>query len=301
MKALRYHKFGGPEVLQFDDVPIPQVGAGEVLIRVSGCGVNPIDYKMREGFMAESQTLPMTSSNEFSGTVEAVGLETLGFSVGDEVYGGSWRGTCAEYAVAAVKAISLKPSSMSLVEASAVPIGAQTAWQATFETANVEAGQRVLIHAAAGGVGHFAVQLAKWKGAYVIGTASEKNHAFVKGLGADEVVDYHITPFETVVHDIDMVLETIGGDNFAKSFQTMKSGGILVSLVGPAEAPVGKRSAFMSMDSSTARLTEIARFIDEAKLRAVIEKVFPFQDAVLALNEVQKGRTVGKIVIDVLK
>lgn len=219
MKAVRVHNYGGPEVLHFEDAPRPTPDRGELLVKVHAASVNPIDWKIRAGYMKEYIPLPLPYIPGFdvSGVVESVGAGVTKFKKGDEVYSrpdvaAHGHGGYAEYVTVKETETALKPKSVDHVNATTIPVGAVTAWRALFDTGGLEKGQRVLIHGAAGGVGSFAVQLAKWKGAYVIGTASGKNQAFLKELGVDEAIDYQKTRFEEVVRDVDVVFDTIGGE-----------------------------------------------------------------------------------------
>ena len=307
MKALRFHEYGGPEVYRFDeDAPVPEPKAGQIQVKVSGAGINPIDWKLRQGYLQAFMpvTFPATVGFEFSGTVSQLGDGVTTFQVGDEVYGHSHYGSIAEYTVASVDAVALKPFSLDLPDSGGIPLAASTAWQALFDAADLQAGQKVLIHAASGGVGTFAVQLAKWKGAYVIGTASAKNHHLLQELGADELIDYKTTAFETVVEGIDMVFETVGGDeNMLRSLSVLKPGGILVSITTPPPveeaAAQGKRAVHLSMKPSASQLTQLAALIQDLKVRPVIDAVVPYHEAVEAEKESQGGHVVGKLVVDV--
>ena len=200
--------------------------------------------------------------------------------------------------------VALKPKSIDHVHAAAIPLAALTAWQSLFDSAGLSAGQKVLIHAAAGGVGSFAVQLAKWKGAYVIGTASNRNQDFVRKLGADETIDYQTTRFEDVVHDVDVVFDTIGGDTQKRSWKVLKKGGILVSIVGPPSAEEaaahGVRQASVFVQPSAAQLTELAKLVESGKLRPIVETVLPLSEARHAHELSQTGHTRGKIVLRVV-
>src|ERR1700722_10362031 len=237
MKAIRIHQYGGTEVLAHVEMQRPAPGANEVLIKVKAASVNPVDWKIRDGHMKDflPLTLPATLGSDVSGTVEEIGTGAARFKRGDEVYAslGLEGGGYAEYAVAKEAIVAEKPSTLDHVQAASVPVAGLTAWQALFEVAQLRAGQKVLIHGAAGGVGNFAVQFAKGKGAYVIGTASSRNQAFLGELGVNKVVDYQKTRFEDVVRNVDVVLDTMGGDTQERSFQTLKKGGILVSIVQP--------------------------------------------------------------------
>ena len=221
MKAIRIHEFGGPEVLKYEDIPEPQPGPNEIQVRVIAAGVNPVDWKIRRGGM--KLPLPMTLGFDVAGIVNAVGSDDGGFHPGDSVYAkvAPPHGGYAEYALADVSHTAIKPKSIGFVEAAAIPTAGLTAWQSLFDIAGLEKGQSVLIHGAAGGVGSFAVQFAKWKGAHVIGTASAGNAEFLRSLGADEVIDYKTKRFEDVVHDVDVVLDTIGEDTFERSWGTL--------------------------------------------------------------------------------
>lgn len=307
MKALRFHRFGGPEVLQIDeDAPVPEPGVGQIQIQVSGAGVNPVDWKLREGHLQAyfPVDLPATVAWEFSGTVSKLGAGVTQFEIGDEVYGHSHLGTTAEYTIASVDEVARKPSGMDLPDAGGVPLAGTTAYQAICHVANVQPGQRVLIQAAAGGVGSFAVQFAKVRGAYVIGTASKKNHHLAMELGCDEVIDYNSTSYETVVSEIDVVLEAIGGEaNMLKSLSVLKPGGLLISISSgePTEEAEkqGKRAVYHFMKASAADLAEIAALIQDLRVRPVIDAVVPFKSAIEAQKESQTGHVVGKIVVDV--
>lgn len=285
---------------------MPEPGHGQIQVQVSGAGVNPVDWKLREGYLQAyfPVDLPVTVAWEFSGTVSKLGTGVTQFEVGDEVYGHSRMGTTAEFAIASVDAVALKPSGMDLPDAGAVPLAGSTAYQAIFHVADVQAGQRVLIQGAAGGVGTFAVQFAKVRGAYVIGTASEKNHHLLKELGCDEVIDYRTTPYETAVSDVDVVLEGVGGaENMLKSLSVLKPGGLLVSITSaePSEdaEKQGKRAVYHFMKPSATDLSEIAALIQDLRVRPVIDSVVPFKSAVEAQKESQGGHVVGKMVVDV--
>jgi NADPH:quinone reductase-like Zn-dependent oxidoreductase len=301
MKALRFHSYGGPEVLVFDEVPVPEPAAGQVLVKVSGSGVNPIDWKVREGLFA--LPLPCTVGYDFSGVVEKLGEGVTAFAVGDEVYGYSDAGTCAEYTVCADTAMAKKPVSMDLPDAAAIPVGAMTAYQALFEKGDVKNGDRVVILAASGGVGTFAVQLAKWKGAYVIATASAANAKLLQDIGADEILDYHTKPFETHTSNVDFVLDTLGKDNVLKALSVLKPGGTVVSLAplpkDIEEAAQGKHAVNLGMQPKREQLEQIANLIEDLKVLPVIDTVVRFDEAIEVQKEIQTGHTVGKLVVRV--
>src|SRR2546429_2581610 len=241
MKAVRIHKHGGPEVLRYEDAPRPKPQAGEVLIRVHAAGLNPIDWKVREGHMKDfwPHKFPLILGWDLSGVVEEVGPGPAvagRFKIGDEVYSipdPTRDGAYADYIVVRESELALKPNSLHHIRAAAVPLAALTAWQSLFDTAQLQPGQRVLIHAGSGGGGHFAVPLAKWKGAYVFATASTKNQDLLRGLGVDEPVDYTRQRIEDITRTVDSLLDTIGGEKQERSWSVLKKGGVLVSLVQP--------------------------------------------------------------------
>lgn len=308
MKAVRIHSYGEPDVLVYEEAPKPEPGEGEVLVRVYATSVNPFDWKVRRGYLAGwlNHSLPLILGWDVSGIVEVAGPQVEGLNSGEEVYGmadPSRNGAYADYIVVRASNLTRKPQSVDHLHAAAVPQAALTAWQALFDAGGLQAGQRVLIHAAAGGVGHFAVQFAKSHGAYVIGTASARNLDFVRELGADEVIDYTTTPFEEVAHDVDVVLDTIGGDTQLRSWKTLKPGGILVSIVEPPSAEMaaqhGVRLAFLGAQQNASQLDEIARLIDAGKVKPVVSTVMALNE-VKAAHMLNEGRhTRGKIVMNV--
>jgi NADPH:quinone reductase-like Zn-dependent oxidoreductase len=308
MKAIRMHAYGGPAVLLYEDAPRPSAGTGEVLVRIHAAGVNPVDWKVREGYFKQTRnySLPLIPGWDVSGVVGATGSGVADFKNGDEVYSRpdiARDGAYAEYMTIRESEVAHKPGSIDHIHAAAIPLAALTAWQSLFDAAGLRAGQKVLIHAAAGGVGSFAVQLAKWKGAYVIGTASKHNQDFLRELGADETVDYEKTRFEDIVHDVDVVFDTIGGDTQKRSWKVLKKGGILVSIVAPPaaeEAARRVRQAFVFVQPNAGQLAEIAKMVDAGKLRPVVETVLPLSDARRAQEFSQTGHTRGKIVLRVV-
>ena len=310
MKAVRMHSYGGPEVLHFEDAPRPTPGSGELLIRVHAASVNAIDWKIRAGYLKDvfPVPLPFIPGWDVSGVVEAVGSCVTKFNKGDEVYARpdvarSGQGTYAEYVAVNETEAAVKPRSVDHVHAAAIPVVGLTAWQALFDKAGLSKGQKILIHGAAGGVGSFAVQLAKWKGAHVIGTASGRNQAFLRESGVDEPIDYEINRFEELVHDVDVVLDTLGGDTQNRSWKVLKKGGILVSIVAPPSADEvvrhGVRSAFFSAHPSSSQLSKIGQLVDAGKLKPVVETVLPLSDARRAHELNETGHARGKIVLKV--
>ncbi len=308
MKAVRIHNYGGPEVLRYEDAPRPRPGAGEILIRIHAAGVNPLDWKVREGYLKDflRYSLPVIPGWDVSGLVEETGPGVSRLKEGDEVYGMadvSRDGAYAEYMVARESEIALKPKSLDYTHAAGVPMAALTAWQGLFESGQLRAGQRVLIHAGTGGVGHLAVQLAKWKGARVTATASTQNQGLLREFGADEPVDYMTQRFEDIARDMDVVLDTIGGETQERSWQTLRKGGILVSLTAPPSAENaqahGVRTIFHSSHPDSGQLAEIAALIDSGKLRLLMDKIVPLAEARRAQELSQSGRARGKIVLQV--
>jgi NADPH:quinone reductase-like Zn-dependent oxidoreductase len=303
MKAERVHAYGGPEVLQWEDVPRPEPGENEVLVRVRAAGVNPIDWKLREGYL--ETPLPFTLGIDFAGIVEVVGPGVTGFRVGDRVFGqvDDNTGSYAEYATALVPHIAKTPDTLDDLQAAALPVAGLTAWQALFDTANLRAGQKVLIHAAAGGVGSFAVQFAKWKGAHVIGTASADHIGQVREMGADEAIDYRTTKFENMVHDADVVLDTVGGETQERSWKVLKRGGIIVSLVQPpseaAAATHGARGERIRQQPRGDQLARIADLVASGRVKVNIETVLPLAEARQAQQLSKAGHAGGKIVLKV--
>ncbi len=307
MKAIVINEYGDESVLNYTDVERLEAKEGEVLVKVYAAAVNPADWKIRDG-MGESFgfKLPLILGGDIAGIVEAVGVDVENFKQGDAVYGmtvSSLSGGYAEYAVAKADAIAPKPESINFEEAAAIPIAALTAWQAIFDLANLSSGQRILITGASGGVGSMAVQLAKAKGAFVVGTASSKNEQYVRDLGADEFVDYTQQSFEAVVKDVDVVFDTVGGDTQERAFQTLKKGGFLVtSAQAPSEEKAkefGVEAAFVFCKPNAQQLAEINRLIEKGKLKIHIETVLPLAEVKKAHQLSQSGRTRGKIVLQI--
>ncbi|PWT85191.1 MAG: NADPH:quinone reductase [Acidobacteria bacterium] len=307
MKAIRIHSYGGPEVLRYEDVVVPTPAAGELLIKVQAASVNPLDWKTRAGYLKDffPRSLPFIPGWDGSGVVEAVGSGVTQFKPGDEVYVKTNRdGTYAEYAIITETEAALKPKSVDHVQAAAIPVVALTAWQALFEKAQLAAGKKILIHGAAGGVGSFAVQFAKWKGAHVIGTASAKNQAFLRELGTDEPIDYERTRFEDAADGADVVFDTIGGDTQERSWKVLNKGGILVSIVQPPAAELaakyGVRAEMLGMQPNSAQLAEIAKLVDSGHANVVVQNVLPLSEARQAHELSEQGHVRGKIVLKVV-
>ena len=300
MKAIQISDYGGPEVLQLAEAPRPQPGPGQVLIRLRAAGVNPADWKFREGLVKEFVPLkmPWMPGLDGSGLVEAVGSGVTAFQPGDAVFG-VFSGAYAEYAIAAATDVQLKPAKLTFEDAASAPVGALTAWGSLFDTANVQAGQRVLVQGAAGGVGLFAVQLARWKGATVIGTASAANVDFVRGLGV-EAIDYTAGPFEQKVREVDVVLDTVGGDIPQRSLQTLRRGGTIVTVAAQWAEDFGKAQGVRAVRGGRAaveRLKDMADLLAAGTLKVAVQKVFPLADARSAHELSQTGHGRGRIVL----
>jgi NADPH:quinone reductase-like Zn-dependent oxidoreductase len=308
MNAIRMHSYGGPEVLQYEDAPRPQIRKGEVLVRVHAAGVNPLDWKARSGSLNGfiQHKLPLIPGWDVSGVVEEVGPGVSQFMKGDEVFAmadPTRDGAYADYIAVREAAVAMKPKSLHHVRAAATPVSALTAWRSLFDLGHLQSGQRILIHGGSGGVGHFAVQLAKWKGAHVLATASTKNHELLRKLGADETIDYTTREFEDVANKIDMVLDTIGGETQERSWPVLKKGGVLISLVQPPSQKkanqFGARGIMSSVQPNGAQLTKVAKLIDSSKLRPTIDRILPLSEARRAHELSQNGHVHGKIVLRV--
>ncbi|MDX2933338.1 NADP-dependent oxidoreductase [Streptomyces ipomoeae] len=309
MRAVSQDGFGGPEVLNEVELPRPVPRMSEILVRVHAAGVNPTDWKNRAFGLWHPDPLPVLGW-DVSGVVEEVGLGVTLFKPGDEVFGmlpyPHAAGAYAEYAKAPTRSFALKPANIDHVEAGALPLAALTAYQALVDTADVRPGQRVLIHAAAGGVGHLAVQIAKARGAYVIGTASAGKHELLRELGADELIDYRTTDFTEAVSDVDVVLDPLAGDVRSRSLDVLREGGVLVTILplgyeADAEraAELGVRLEALLVEADQAGMRAIAELVEKGQLRARIEATFPLEEAGKAHALGETGRTTGKIVLTV--
>lgn len=306
MKAVRIHDYGDASKLVFEDAPKPSPAKGELLVKVKAAGVNPVDWKIRSGMFRGGLdfTMPATLGFDVAGEVAEVGEGVKKFRKGDNVFaylalnrGGGY----AEYAIVTEKEAAAMPKELDFVKAAATPLTSLTAWQCLFDVAKLAKGQTVLVHAGAGGVGHFAVQLAKWKGAKVIATTSAANIEFVKSLGADEVVDYKSVRFEEVVKDVDVVLDTVGDDTTNRSAAVLKKGGILVSIAGdpdPAKfTERGVRVAMHLVEPSGEQLARIGRLIESGTVNPHVSQELPLKEAAKAHLQSESGRTRGKIVL----
>jgi len=319
MNAVRIHEYGGPEVLVYEEAPRPEPGHDEVLIRVHAAGVNPADWQIRSGLRSrQKEPFALIPGFDVSGVIEAAGDGVTGLITGDAVYGMlpiRSAGAYAEYVASPASGVAHKPLSLHHARAAAMPVVALTAWQALFDAAQLSAGQRVLIHAAAGGVGHIAVQLAKWKGVHVIGTASGSSEEFVRKLGADEFVDYRTSRFEDVVREVDVVLDAVpreldpasdaaAAETQERSWQVLKKGGVLVSICSTpsaeAAAAHGARGRYVLAEPNGGQLAEIAKLVDAGHVRPIVSAVLPLKEARKA-HELSHGSHIrGKVVLRVV-
>ncbi|MEU0558308.1 NADP-dependent oxidoreductase [Dactylosporangium sp. NPDC006015] len=308
MRAIGQDGFGGPEVLRVVEVDRPQPGISEVLVRVHATAVNPTDlwHRTTGGLLGTTVRLGW----DVSGVVEETGLGVTWLRPGDEVFGmprlPEAAGTYADFVTSPARHLARKPARLSHVEAAGLGLAGLTAWQAVVDTADIQPGQRVLIHAAAGGVGHLAVQIAKSRGAHVIGTASPAKHDLLRDLGADEVIDYTAVKFEDAATDLDAVIDPIGGEYGPRSLSTLRPGGILVSLASPAEAYLadearqqGRRAGFLLVQPDHAGLRSLADLVDKGELRVVVDTVLPLEEVARAHELVATGRSAGKVVLTV--
>ena len=330
MKAVRLHSFGGPDVLRYEDAPMPTLQPGEVLVRVAAVGINPPDWYIRIGLTnlppewRPPIALPVIPGTDISGTVEAVAADVRSFQLGDAVYGvvrfpsfGDSK-AYARYVTAPATDLALKPSTIDHVHAAAVPMAALTAWQFLIELGHDEAnplqphkhqpvplaGKRVLVNGAAGGVGHIAVQLAKWRGAHVIAVASTKHESFLRQLGTDEFVDYTKAAPEAVVHDVNLVLDTLGGPTTGRFLRCIKRGGALFPVFlgfNDAEqaAQLGVAVSSTQVRSNGAQLAELGRLLDAGTLRVAIDSTYRLAEASAAHERAERGHIQGKIVLTV--
>ena len=319
MKAVRYHEYGTPKVLKFEDAPIPNPEPHEVLIRVHAAGVNPADRQIRAGLrFSLEKPFAFIPGCEVSGIVEKLGEEVTALSMGDEVYGMLHKpgGGYAEYVAVASGNLGIKPSMLDHIHAAALPVAALTAWDALFTAGGLVAGQNVLIHAASGGVGHIATQLAKACGAHVTGTASTSNKEFLQELGIDRFIDYRAVAFEQVAQDMDLVIDAIPREaddetdqlaqqTIERSWSVLKDGGIQVSICttpkpSPDAAKRGLRGAYAAAHASSDLVNRITALVDEGKLKPSVGTVLPLHEARHAHELIQTGHTRGKIVLEVL-
>jgi alcohol dehydrogenase len=334
MKAFVIDRYGKSAVGQMAEVAVPSVSENDVLVKIHAASINPLDLKIREGAfkLILPYRLPLILGNDMAGTVVQVGSKVTHFKRGDEVYArpdDDRIGTFAEYIAIKESSLALKPTTLSMTEAASMPLVGLTAWQALVEKAQLQAGQKILIHAGSGGVGTFAIQLAKYLGATVATTTGTSNVDWVKKLGADIVIDYKTTAFEDVLHDYDVVLDTQGGETLDKSLTVLKQGGKLISIAGAPDPQFAKdinanwiiklasfllsfnirRKAkskgvsysFLFMKANGEQLRNIAELIDMGNISPVVDGIFPFESTAEALAFVDKGRAKGKVVLSMIK
>jgi NADPH:quinone reductase-like Zn-dependent oxidoreductase len=306
MKAVRIHSYGDAGVLAFEDAEMPVIAGDDILVRVVAASVNPVDWKIREGHLREMipYKMPLTLGWDVAGVVGAVGSAVSNFKVGDAVFSRpdiKRNGTYAEYVAVRASEAAHAPKTISYPEAACLPLAGITAWELVVSKGNTKPGQKVLVHAASGGVGSLAVQLAKWRGAHVVATTSAANMELVRSLGADEVIDYRAGNFAEKVRDIDLVVDTLGGAVQEASWFVLKPGGLMISSVGEPSADKAKaakargQSIFIGPDAAV--LVQLAELVDTGKLRPVIGGQFALKDTAKAHALSETGRTVGKIVL----
>lgn len=308
MKAIRIHEYGDASTLVYEEAPRPDMGPDDVLVRVKAAGVNPVDWKIREGYLKDSipYKLPLVLGWDVSGVVEEVGSRVDTFKVGDEVYSRpdiARDGAYAQFVAVRASELARKPTSLSHAEAASVPLAALTAWQALFDIGKLSKGQTVLIHGASGGVGSFAVQLAKTVGATVIGTASAERRGHLLELGADTVVDYKTQNFEDFAKNVDLVFDLVGGETQERSYATLKRGGTLVAITAtPSQEKAnehGVHAEFLMVQPDAKALTEMAKQFDAGQLRTHVSELLSLADTAKAHLRSQSGTAHGKIVLEV--
>jgi NADPH:quinone reductase-like Zn-dependent oxidoreductase len=309
MKAIRIHRYGDFNVCEYEDAPEPEIGPSEVLIKVHSAAVNPVDCKIRQGHRKDYMLhrFPFIPGCDVAGTVERAGAQVACFKHGDPVFStvnSTRNGTYAEYVAVRADEIALAPASIPLHHAAGIPLAASTAWTALFADAHLDPRHSILIHAASGGVGSFAVQLAKYHGARVIATTSGPNVPLIRSLGADEVIDYRSEDFDTKVKDVNVVLDTLGGETQQRSWKVLRENGVLVSLAGTADESTAKRHGVTAKAvqgrAGGSRLNQIARIVDAGKLKVVIDREFPLAAAGAAHARSETGHACGKIILRVI-
>ncbi len=307
MTAVQIHEYGDVDKLKLSNIDIPEIGADEVLVQIHAASINPVDWKTRKGLVSGlfAHKLPLTLGWDFSGTIVSVGEQVTKWKAGDKVFASpsiDRNGSYAEYIAVPATDIAHKPKNVDWQKAAAMPLVSLTAWQALYETANIQAGDKVLVHAGAGGVGIAAIQLAKLRGAYVYTTASGRNAQFLKELGADEVIDYTTEDFSSF-QNLDVVFDTLGGDVQKQSFETLRSGGQLLSIVETPDPSLAEKydvkTAFVLITPNGEQLAHISELVDQGQYEVVIASVYPLDDIASAHKQSEGGRTRGKIVIQV--
>jgi NADPH:quinone reductase-like Zn-dependent oxidoreductase len=304
MKAIRIHQYGSSDQLKVEEIETPTLKSNQVLVNVHNVGVNPVDWKIREGLRKDKFPVdfPATVGQDFAGEIERIGIGVTDFKVGDAVYGFA-SGAYAEYVAASVEEIALAPHTLDFIEMASIPTAGLTAWQGLIDYAKLESGQRILIHGAGGGVGSIACQIAIWKDAHVIGTCSPDDREYLYGLGVDELLDYKKDNFEEMLEDIDVVLDLIGGETQKKSLNVLKPGGIIVTTVGGLDVKklegMGLRGTAMTMTRDGRGLAQIAKLVDEGHINPRISCVLDLEDAARAQDFLQDGHPHGKVILEV--
>ena len=311
MKTAQINKYGGKEVVEINNtISKPQAEEGKIVVEIHAAGVNPIDWKIRQGYLAQMMPLhfPATMGGDFSGVVTEVGGGVSGLRVGDEVYGQAGvllggSGTFAEYALVSAQNVAKKPKNVSHKEAAGLPLAGVSAFQALFENINLKKGQKILIHGGAGGIGSFAIQLAKYSGAYVYTTVSIEDVAYVKELGVDEVIDYKSQKFDDIVKDCDAVFDTVGGETYTRSFNVLKKGGVIVSM---AEQPntelmekYGVQAIYQFTQPTREKLEKLAALVERGAVKVHIDKTFRLDETAEALSYLETGHSKGKVVLQI--
>lgn len=305
MQVIRVHNYGGPEKLVEELLPIPEPESNQLLVKIHAAAINPYDWKLREGYFKDTNpiSLPYVPGVEAAGKVIAVGSGIKKFLTGQNVYG-NVSGSYAEYSLASEDLLFHKPSHLTFEEAASVPVGTQTSWSCLFDIANLQSGQTVLIHGGAGSVGSFAIQLAKYKRAYVISTTSSENVEFVKSLGADEVIDYKMTPFESACGLVDVVLDTVGGEIQNRSYRVLKKDGVLVSIVSAPlwdiAAKYGVKAFFRNRGISKEGLKNIQQLLNNGLIKPVIRKIYSLHEVGAAQELSKNGHGRGKIILKII-
>ncbi|MDN5866536.1 MAG: NADP-dependent oxidoreductase [Candidatus Nitrosocosmicus sp.] len=311
MKSVQINKYGASDVTNINDnVPIPKVSAGKVLVEVNAVGVNPVDWKIREGFFQQMVPLkfPATLGTDFSGIIKELGEGSADLNIGDEVYGqgsplSGGSGTFAEFVLTNINGIAHKPKTLNHVEASGLPLVGVSAWQALVENIGLSKNQKILIHGGAGGIGSIAIQLAKHLGGYVATTVKPDDKEFVQQLGADDIVDYTTQSFDDTLEDYDAALDTVGGETYRKSFKVLKNNGTIVSMLEQPDSNLMKqydvKAIFQFTETTTERLTKLAQWIDQNNIKVNVEKTFPLDETAKALDYQRDVNPRGKIVVTV--
>jgi len=312
MKSIQINRYGGNDVVDINnDVPIPKVSTSKVLVEVKASGVNPVDWKIREGYFQQMVPLqfPATLGTDFSGVIKELEQNvSTNFNIGDEVYGqasllSGGSGSFAELALTNIKSIAVKPKTLNHIEASSLPLVGASTWQGLVDNIGLSKNQKILIHGGAGGIGTIAIQLAKHLGAYVGTTVKSEDKEFVKQLGADEIVDYTTQNFDDILHDYDAAFDTVGGETYKKSFKVLKNNGTIVSMLEQPDSNLmnqyGVKAIFQFTETTSERLTKLAQWIDQNNVKVNVEKTFPLSETAKALDYQKDNHPRGKVVITI--